>query len=1122
MLKLLNISKTYKTGELVQVALDGVSLNLRDNEFVAILGPSGSGKTTLLNIIGGLDRYDDGDLIINNVSTKNYKDRDWDTYRNHTIGFVFQSYNLIPHQSVLSNVELALTIAGISRKERRQRALDALEQVGLKDQAHKKPNQMSGGQMQRVAIARALVNNPDILLADEPTGALDSKTSIQVMELLKKVAKERLVVMVTHNPELANKYANRIVNLKDGKIIADSNPYNPIDEPLLEKAPKVKKAHMSFLTALSLSFNNLLTKKGRTILTALAGSIGIIGIALILSLSTGFQNYIDKIQEDALSSYPLTITSETADATSLILSMVSDRKENPGKENIVRERQYLATMFSSIGSNDLKSLKTYLDNHYDEYKDNVTYINYTYSINPNIFTYDAAGNLAKINPSSLWSTLYSNSASSFMSSFSMGGSSIFNEMNENMQSYIDQYDLLAGKWPEKYDEMIIVLSEPNSISDLLLYSLGLRDNSELRSIINTVMANQEVDIKHDSLEFTYQDLMNTDLRLIKATDIYKYNVKYNIYEDMSNDDEYMAKLYDNALKLKIVGIVCAKDNDSTAALATGVAYTKDLTKYIIEQASKTSIVSKQLANKDIDVFSSNSFEEENKNNDELDFNDMISVDEEKIKDAFKFDFNEEDFDFDMISSSEMEKIVMKSATATAQAINQGPDKTQLIAMFAFLNSSILDNYINQYEQIKDIIEIQTIIQEEEEITIKYLLINDDYIETIKEEITGETYEKILLGILDNLPEDITVPQEMKQMLKVLFTDQDYDSLAEDIKKMYDAYFNSLKALPSYQNNKILYDDSVENNITYGVPPVPRSLLIGGVLVDEENLANTTQVINKIMNQYVVGMIAGGIGTATAQMMEPIAESLSKLGDMFNEDMFKFDSNKFASAFNFEMSKEELSRLMETMMSDSNEKSYSKNLLTLGYQDIDDPSAISFYFKDFDGKEKFLEFLDKYNDTLQEEKQIKYTDITGILMSSVKTIVDVVTYVLIAFVSISLVVSSIMIAIITLISVMERTKEIGILRAMGASKRNVSSIFNAETFIIGLLSGALGVGVTLLLIPVINKIIHTVTGNYDVNAVLPKQGAIALVIIAVILTIIAGFIPSKKAAKQDPVVALRTE
>ena len=1122
MLKLLNISKTYKTGELVQVALDGVSLNLRDNEFVAILGPSGSGKTTLLNIIGGLDRYDDGDLIINNVSTKNYKDRDWDTYRNHTIGFVFQSYNLIPHQSVLSNVELALTIAGISRKERRQRALDALEQVGLKDQAHKKPNQMSGGQMQRVAIARALVNNPDILLADEPTGALDSKTSIQVMELLKKVAKERLVVMVTHNPELANQYANRIVNLKDGKIIADSNPYNPIDEPLLEKAPKVKKAHMSFLTALSLSFNNLLTKKGRTILTALAGSIGIIGIALILSLSTGFQNYIDKIQEDALSSYPLTITSETADATSLILSMVSDRKENPGKENIVRERQYLATMFSSIGSNDLKSLKTYLDNHYDEYKDNVTYINYTYSINPNIFTYDAAGNLAKINPSSLWSTLYSNSASSFMSSFSMGGSSIFNEMNENMQSYIDQYDLLAGKWPEKYDEMIIVLSEPNSISDLLLYSLGLRDNSELRSIINTVMANQEVDIKHDSLEFTYQDLMNTDLRLIKATDIYKYNVKYNIYEDMSNDDEYMAKLYDNALKLKIVGIVCAKDNDSTAALATGVAYTKDLTKYIIEQASKTSIVSKQLANKDIDVFSSNSFEEENKNNDELDFNDMISVDEEKIKDAFKFDFNEEDFDFDMISSSEMEKIVMKSATATAQAINQGPDKTQLIAMFAFLNSSILDNYINQYEQIKDIIEIQTIIQEEEEITTKYLLINDDYIETIKEEITGETYEKILLGILDNLPEDITVPQEMKQMLKVLFTDQDYDSLAEDIKKMYDAYFNSLKALPSYQDNKILYDDSVENNITYGVPPVPRSLLIGGVLVDEENLANTTQVINKIMNQYVVGMIAGGIGTATAQMMEPIAESLSKLGDMFNEDMFKFDSDKFASAFNFEMSKEELSRLMETMMSDSNEKSYSKNLLTLGYQDIDDPSAISFYFKDFDGKEKFLEFIDKYNDTIQEDKQIKYTDITGILMSSVKTIVDVVTYVLIAFVSISLVVSSIMIAIITLISVMERTKEIGILRAMGASKRNVSSIFNAETFIIGLLSGALGVGVTLLLIPVINKIIHTVTGNYDVNAVLPKQGAIALVIIAVILTIIAGFIPSKKAAKQDPVVALRTE
>ena len=1122
MLKLLNISKTYKTGELVQVALDDVSLNLRDNEFVAILGPSGSGKTTLLNIIGGLDRYDEGDLIINNVSTKKYKDRDWDTYRNHTIGFVFQSYNLIPHQNILSNVELALTIGGISLTERRQRALDALDKVGLKEQAHKKPNQMSGGQMQRVAIARALVNNPDILLADEPTGALDSKTSIQVMELLKEVAKERLVVMVTHNPELANQYANRIVNLRDGKIVSDSNPYNPQEQPLLEKAPKIKKAHMSFLTALSLSFNNLLTKKGRTILTALAGSIGIIGIALILSLSTGFQNYIDKIQEDTLSSYPLTITSETADATSAILSMVSDRKENQAQGDVVRERQYLTTMFSSIGSNDLKTLKDYLENHQDEYKEYVTYVNYTYSISPTIYGYDTADRLCKLNPSSLWSTLYSNSATSFMSSMSRGGNSIFTEMNDDKESYIDQYDLLAGKWPENYDEMIIVLSEPNSISDLLLYSLGLRDNNELKNIINTVMANEEVDVKHNSKELTYGELMQTDLRLIRPSDIFKYNVRYDIYEDMSNDEEYMANTFDKAIRLKIVGIVCAKENASTTALSTGVSYTKDLTQFVMEQASKTAIVSKQLANKDVDVFSGKSFEEENKNNSELDFNEMISVDEDMIKDAFKFNLDTDDLDFDMPSENAMQKIVMDSAQTAAKAINEGPDKTQLIAAFTFLNSSIVNNYIDQYEKIDDIIEtVETTVDEETVIT-KYLKIDDNMIKLIKDSIDGKTYKVVFEAVLENLPEDTNIPEEMKQMLKMMFTDEDYDSLAEDVKKIFIDYFDNIKALPSYQDNKILYDDSDPDNISYGLPAIPRTTLLASALTNQDNISNTTTVINNIMNQYVVAMVAGQIGSATAEIVEPMVKSFSKLEDMFDEDMFVFDNEKFAKAFKFEMNEEELSRLMQTMMSGSNEKSYSNNLLTLGYQDIDDPSSISFYFKDFNGKESFLNFLDSYNEKIEEEKQIKYTDITGILMSSVKTIVDVVTYVLIAFVSISLVVSSIMIAIITLISVMERTKEIGILRAMGASKRNISSIFNAETFIIGLLSGLLGVGVTLLLLPIINKIIHTVTENTDVNAVLPHQGAIALIIIAVILTIIAGIIPSKKAAKQDPVIALRTE
>ena len=601
MLKIKSISKTYKTGELIQVALDDVSLNLRENEFVSILGPSGSGKTTLLNIIGGLDRYDEGDLIINGVSTKNYKDRDWDTYRNHTIGFVFQSYNLIPHQNILSNVELALTIGGISSKERKQRALDALDKVGLKDQAHKKPNQLSGGQMQRVAIARALVNNPDILLADEPTGALDSKTSIQVMELLKEVAKDRLVVMVTHNPDLANQYSNRIVNLKDGKIISDSNPYIIEDDVLIDKPSKTKKAHMSFLTALSLSFNNLLTKKGRTILTAFAGSIGIIGIALILSLSTGFQNYIDKIQEDTLSSYPLTITSETADTTSAILSMVTDRKNNTAEGEELIERQYLTTMFSAIGTNDLKSLKKYLDNHYEDYKDDVTFINYNYSIKPIIYTIDATDKLSKLNPSSIVSSMYSQSANNLMSSFSFGSNSIFSEMNENIESYKDQYEVLKGRWPEKYDELVIVLSEPNSISDLLVYSLGLRDTSELKTIMTNVMSGEPAGVNNDSLKLSYDDLLNIDLRLVLPTEVYKYNVKYDIYEDMSNDEQFMQDVYEKSLKLKVVGILCQKENSNSMALSTGVSYTKDLTKYIISACQNTAIVSKQLNNKNIDV-----------------------------------------------------------------------------------------------------------------------------------------------------------------------------------------------------------------------------------------------------------------------------------------------------------------------------------------------------------------------------------------------------------------------------------------------------------------------------------------------------------------------------------------
>ena len=1103
MLQIKNISKTYKTGSLVQQALDNVSLNLRDNEFVAILGPSGSGKTTLLNIIGGLDRYDEGDLIINNVSTKNYKDRDWDTYRNHTIGFVFQSYNLIPHQSILSNVELALTIGGISRKERKKRALKALAEVGLEDQAHKRPNQMSGGQMQRVAIARALVNNPDILLADEPTGALDSKTSIQVMELLKKVANDRLVVMVTHNPELANEYANRIVNLKDGKIISDSNPFNVPDIPLEKKTKRVKKARMSYLTALSLSFNNLLTKKGRTILTAFAGSIGIIGIALILSLSTGFQNYIDKIQEDTMSSYPLTIQKETSNVFgALISSRISDDEEIP--EGSVREQMMITSMMNSVGTNDLKTFKLWLEDNEDKYKDYVNDITYSYSVSPRIYTRDVTGTIAQLNPNTLMSSIYSDSAMSLISSFSSSSSmGIFTEYD--IEAIKEDCELLRGRWPQYYDEVIIVLPQKDKIADLMVYSLGFRDSSELKTLINDVMSGEETDIHNDPLTLTYEDLMNVDLRLVDVSSLYKYNVKYNTYEDMTSDKDYMNDVYERSTPLKITGVAYTTSNDSSVA---GVIYSHQLVQHVIDKASRSSLVQKQLRNKDVDVFSGNDFDDENKKNN-LDFNDMVSVDENMLKNAFKVNVSEDDFKFDMLSEQEISNIVFDCAKNGADMINNSPDRTTILGLLTAINTQFLTVKTNTYEMVhrSDI----------EDVT--YLLLVDEDLLDVADSINGETYKNAVSALIEIMKQTNPEIAEMSSMIAVLSDDQ-YSRLAEGVRSMFVDYYNQIKNAEGYAEGKIRY--TVDGNtITYGTDLTNNTLLIRENTGNQVALTNTTQVSNEIMENLLTYLIAAQIGTATGKIMAPMADSLSSLGNLFSGDFMSVDTNAFAKAFNFNMDEDEVSRLMSSMLTSSN-ASYSNNLINLGYQDTDDPSSISIYFKDFDSKESFLNLLDEYNRNADEDTRLRYTDLTGLLMSSVKTIVDVVTYVLIAFVSISLVVSSIMIAVITLISIMERTKEIGILRAMGASKRNISSIFSAETFIIGLLSGILGIGFTYAVIPLINRIIHTVTDNYDVNAVLPTQGAISLVIIAVVLTIIAGFIPSKKAAKQDPVVALRTE
>lgn len=1056
MLQVKSISKQYKTGDLIQNALQNVSVNFRDNEFVSILGPSGSGKTTLLNIIGGLDRYDKGNLIINNVSTKKYKDRDWDSYRNHTIGFVFQSYNLIPHQTVLANVEMALTIGGISKKERKKLALDALDKVGLREQAHKKPNQMSGGQMQRVAIARALVNNPDILLADEPTGALDTETSVQVMELLKKVANDRLVIMVTHNPELAETYSTRIVKLKDGKIIGDTNPFE-LNENILEK-PKHKnlgKASMSFLTALSLSFNNLLTKKGRTILTSFAGSIGIIGIALILSLSAGFQNYIDKIQEDTLSSYPLTITSETADKTSMLLSMVSNNEEEI-EGDIVKETQSISTMFSKIGTNDLKSFKKYLEENKDEVNTMASDIQYKYSVSPLIYTKGSTNQVTQLNPSTLLSSM---SVSSLMSSSTLVGSklSVFNEMIDDKKMIDSQYNVIAGKMPEKFDEVILVLPNENEISDLLAYSLGLRDNEELKDMISKIMMGETVESHNEPLELTYEELMNIPLKLVNATDTYKYNSKYEIYENMTEDETFMEEVYNNAIDLKIVGIVCAKEDTNASILTTGIAYTKDLTQYVINKALESKIVKKQLDNIEINVFSNKKFDDESKRAG-IDFQDMVSIDKAKLSSAFGVNITEKDI-------SNMTKGYM---TEISNAITADTSKAQ--KLFSDTLVTLTKNLLNDYISKNGIAGVATLKLDEVE-------------SIVSEAMATETTKELLA----NLEKEYIIPQDSFSSM-----------YAELIKGFLTSYIN-MTATDKTNPSTFIAKEAVDALVT--------------TFTTQEAVITTSQTIAiKMTEATMQKTILTQVGELTSKLMSTMASS------------FNVDENKIASAFKINIDEDEIKRLIETMSSNETE-SASSNLISLGYQEIEEPTSISFYFNDFDSKEIFIDFIEKYNEKMEaenDEKVIKYTDITGALMSSVSIIVDSVTYVLIAFVSISLIVSSIMIGIITYISVFERTKEIGILRAIGASKKNISSIFNAETFIVGLCSGIIGIIVTLLLLIPINQIIHTVTNNNAIIAILPIQSGIILVILSVILTLIGGLIPSKTAAKKDPVLALRSE
>lgn len=895
MLKLTDIVKSYSGGSTKVEALKGITIEFRENEFVSILGPSGCGKTTMLNIIGGLDRYDSGDLSINNKSTKKFKDSDWDSYRNHSIGFVFQNYNLIPHQSVLSNVELALTLSGVSKSERRKRAAEVLEKVGLGDQLRKKPNQMSGGQMQRVAIARALVNNPEILLADEPTGALDSETSVQIMELLKEIAKEKLVIMVTHNPELAQQYSSRIVRLLDGRITDDSNPYNPVectatspsadDADGKRKKEKKNRTSMSIFTAFSLSLNNLMTKKGRTILTAFAGSIGIIGIALILSLSNGFQQYIDKAQEDTLSSYPLTIQKESVDLASMIATL---QEQNSGEADHDKDKVYsstvmadlMNTMIADAKTNNLADFKKYIEQ--DENGKKMTQytsaIQYSYDAPLNVFNADTSNGVVQVNPSKVMEKMMPEQAGS-SSMFSSNANNFWCELLQNQTLLESQYDILAGRWPQEYNEVIIAVTEKNEISDVELYSLGLKDQKEVDESMKKIMSGEQADIKQ--LSFTYEELLDLKFKLLLSPELYSKDPITGAWKDLREDEILLKKAVDEGVDIKVVGIVRPNPDAASSSITGVIGYTHELMEYVIDKTNENELVKAQKADPDTDVFTGLPFESDEETQSQPDFSTMTP------------------------------------------------------------------------EQIAE-------YQQEAEQKQKQM---EEYIATL--------------------------PEETQQYLA---------SLSEE----------------------------------------ERAALIAGYT--EQAQPKTT---------------------------------------------------------------------------------YQENLTKLGVADIQDPSIIRLYPIDFESKENIEQIISDYNEDKPEEEQISYSDIVGIMMSSISTIINMISYVLIAFVSISLVVSSIMIGIITYISVLERTKEIGILRSIGASKKDISRVFNAETLIIGFVAGALGIGTTLLLNLPVNALIKSLSGISNVSK-LPWNGAVILVIISMALTLIAGLIPSGVAAKKDPVVALRTE
>ena len=1101
MLELKDICKKYVTQSFTQTALDDVSVAFRDNEFVAILGPSGSGKTTLLNVIGGLDHFDSGDLLIDGISTKDFRDRDWDAYRNNRIGFVFQSYNLIPHQTILENVELALTLTGVGRAERKQRAREALERVGLGDHVNKRPAQLSGGQMQRVAIARALINDPEIVLADEPTGALDSTTSVQVMDLIKEVAQDRLVIMVTHNPELAYEYATRIVNLADGRITDDSDPFDPATAPRRE-AKATRRTSMNFLTALGLSARNLMTKKGRTIMTAFAGSIGIIGIAAILALSNGVNEYIAKVEEDTLSSYPLTIAKQSYDMSEMLggdksstagdASGSSDGSQaGAGAADTSQDIPVvtaLKDMFASVKSNDMRSFKAFLDSGGDGISDEVNAVQYDYGVSPIVYRESAdGGQPTKLVPNSMTQAMSGGASSGATAGTMMTGTNVFNEMIDDQSLLDSQYDVVAGRWASAPDEAVLVLSSKGTVGDYTLYSIGALDINELNDLVSSAMsADGNVETPDTDADFTYGDALNTSFKVLAASDCYRKNDETGGWTDMSDDADYMASQVSSGLDLHIVGVVKPNGSGGSNALSPGVAYTHGLTTELMARSASSQIVQQQLANPDVDVFTGKSFDEVQADAKKgVDLQSMFSVDEDAMKSAFHFDESTlsglgDGMSLDM-SGLDLSNIDLSGMNIDLSGVGSDLDFGDV---FANAPSPDFSDVFTDVQLTPEQMQQVGVLTNQ---LLSGFLQSDEFKGLGLDVKDSEKVSAAFQAYLANNP-------EAQQVLKEL-TAIGGQALAEKMQKAVTDYMTNTFA-PYLQQAMGEVTKRMGDEIA--------------ATVSAQVKAGMASAMDQVATQ-----MSGAMSDAAVQM----SGSLANL-----QDAFSVDGDAFAKAIHFNMDASDLASLMQSY-ANAGKLTYDNNLSTLGYADESDPQSVKIFPRDFEAKERVLGHIEAYNDQAraagEDDKAIVYTDYMGVIMGSVTDIVNMISMVLIAFVSISLVVSSIMIGIITYISVLERKKEIGILRAIGASKRNVANVFNAETFIEGLISGVFAILVVVLVSFPVNDIVMKLKGVPNIMS-LPWADALALIGISVLLTVVAGLLPARSASKKDPVEALRSE